>query len=267
MEALDDAIAIEIMDQAAGFIAVLVGNDQFCLAAGLHHHLGVFIYVAVRMTGNGDGLGPGGDVGGDSLHDNGGAEHSAVQNGTDGAVGGFPHLFEMVLVHPGSVGGDGGTFYRHTVLFSCLGRIKGYLVVGFIAVFQAQVVVFGFQVHIGADENVLDHFPKDTGHFVSVHLHQGSFHLNFGHELNSFPFSSCILLRALLLGVVKQTACQKNVLGTTGQVVLHRDQEILGDVLYHQFFTFLDDFPNIGQFQGIALVDLVVIAFIYKGQG
>ncbi len=100
VEALNDAVSVEVMDQAAGFIAVLVGDHQFRLTAGLYHHLGVFIHIAVSVTGNGDGLGPGGDVGGNALDDNGGAEHGVPSNGI-GAVGGLPHLFEMVLVPSG----------------------------------------------------------------------------------------------------------------------------------------------------------------------
>src|SRR5699024_7204206 len=110
-----------------------------------------------------DGLGPAGDVGVDALHQDGGPEHGAVQHGADGAVGGFPHFLEVIFLHAGGVGGDGGALDGNAVFFGGVGGINGHLVVGFIAVGQAQVVILGFQIHIGEDEGVLNHLPQDAG--------------------------------------------------------------------------------------------------------
>ena len=37
------------------------------------------------------------------------------------------------------------------------------------------------QINEGEQQFILDHLPDDAGHLVSVHLHQGGFHLNFIH--------------------------------------------------------------------------------------
>ena len=69
-----------------------------------------------------------------------------------------------------------------------LGRVHGDLVIRLIPVLQAQVIVFGLQVHIGQNQLVLDHLPQDAGHLVAVHLHQRRFHQNLVQN-NPVPFA------------------------------------------------------------------------------
>ena len=88
---------------------------------------------------------------------------------------------EVVFLHPLGVGGDGGALDSHAVLLGGVGGVHSHLVTGLIPVLEAQVVVFGLQVHEGEEQLVLDHLPQDAGHLVAVHLHQGGRHGNFGH--------------------------------------------------------------------------------------
>ena len=55
-------------------------------------------------------------------------------------------------------------------LSAALARIHGDLIVGLVAFFEAQIVIFRFQIHKGQDQLVLDHLPEDARHLVAVHL-------------------------------------------------------------------------------------------------
>ena len=123
------------MNQLTGLPAVLAGDHQLRLTIGTHLHFRVFVNVAVSVTGDGDRLLPGGNKGGDALYYNRRAEYGAIQNRTDGTVGGFPHLLQMVFIHSGGIGRDGGAFHRHAVFLSGVSGIKGHLVVSLVAVF------------------------------------------------------------------------------------------------------------------------------------
>ena len=96
------------------------------------------------MSGNGDGLFPVLNTWIDSLYHNRCTEHGSVQDGTYGSVGTLPHFLQVVFLHAGSVGGDGGTFDCNLIFFRGVGGIDGNLVVRFVAVFQAEIIVFGF---------------------------------------------------------------------------------------------------------------------------
>ena len=134
------------------------------------------------MTGDGDGLFPVLHHGVDAVDEDGGPEHGAVQNGADGAVGAFPHLGQLgIFLHALLVGGDGGALHGHAQAAGGVGGVHGDLVLGLVAVQQAQVIILGLQVHEGQDQLILDHPPQNAGHFVAVHLHQGGNHLDFFH--------------------------------------------------------------------------------------
>ena len=93
------------------------------------------VHVAVGVTGDSDGLFPVLHHGLDGVDQDGGAEHSTVQNGADGAVGALPHLRQLgILLHALLVGGDGGALNRHSVFPGGVGGIHRHLVLGLIAV-------------------------------------------------------------------------------------------------------------------------------------
>jgi hypothetical protein len=55
------------------------------------------------------------------------------------------------------------------------------LVVGFVTVFDSQIVVFDIYIQVREDEFFFDEFPNDTGHFVAIKLHDGIRYFNFLH--------------------------------------------------------------------------------------
>ena len=54
--------------------------------------------------------------------------------------------------------------------FDRLGRVDGHLVVGGVAMLDAEVVILELDVEIGQDQLLLDEVPDDAGHLVAVEL-------------------------------------------------------------------------------------------------
>ena len=141
VHALYDARAGEVVNQFPALGTIHGRVNQLHLSRTRYLHLRTLVDIAVGMSGNGDGFLPVLNTWFDSLYYNRGAEHGTVQDGADGSVGALPHFLQVVFLHAGGVGGDGGTFNSHAVLFGGIGGINGYLVVSLIPVFQSKVIV------------------------------------------------------------------------------------------------------------------------------
>ena len=143
MHALCHARSFEIKDQFFCLGSVFCGIDQFHFSRSRNFHLGIFIYITVCMSCDGDWF--------------------------------FPVLYA-----------------RFDAFYNNRSTEYGYLIVGFVSVFQTQIVVFGFQVDVGKQQIIFDHLPQNSCHLVSVHLYQWCCHLNFTHFLSP-PVYSFIL--------------------------------------------------------------------------
>ena len=188
MHTLDDARAVKFMDGLPHFCPVSRSKYQLRLSGARHLHLRCLVHIAVRMTGNGDGLLPGAHRGLNAFHHDRCTKNSAVQNGADRSIGALPHFLQIIFCHTGSVGGDGGTFNCNTVFFRCQRGIHRHLIVGLIAVLQTQIIILCFQINIRQQQLVLDDFPQDTGHLISVHFHKRGGHCNLVHKSKSSCF-------------------------------------------------------------------------------
>ncbi len=175
----NNAGSIKIVNQLALFSPVRFCHDQLRLCAGRNGPLDGAVQVAVSVPGNGDRLLPAGNQRRDALYQNRRAENRPVQNRADGAVRGFPHFFQAVFLHAVGVRGYGGALDAHAVLFRRVRRVDRHPVIRRVPVFQPQVVVFRFEVDIGAQKDLLDFLPEHARHFVPVHLDQRGFHLDF----------------------------------------------------------------------------------------
>jgi len=97
-----------------------------------------------------DGSLPALDLRFDASHLDGCTKDGAIKHGTDGAIGALPHLLEAVFLHAGGVGGDGRAFDGDAQAFGGLGGIDRDLVICLVAVLEAEVVVLGPEVDVGA---------------------------------------------------------------------------------------------------------------------
>ena len=133
------------------------------------------------MTTDDDRLGPAGNEARDVLADDGLAEDHAAEDVADGAVGRTPHLLEAEFFDTAFIGGDGGAFDADAVLFDRVGGIDGHLIVGRIAVFDAEVVILKIDVEVGVDQLVFDGLPDDACHLVAVEFDDGIGDFDLGH--------------------------------------------------------------------------------------
>ena len=93
VHALGDARLLKVVDGLADLGAVLSCEYKLAFSRARYFDLCGFIYVAISVTGYGDGFFPGLYIGFDALYDDGNAEYGSVQDCPDGAVRALPHLF------------------------------------------------------------------------------------------------------------------------------------------------------------------------------
>ena len=84
--------------------------------------------------------------------------------------GRLPHLLEVEFLHPRLVGGDGGAFDADAMLLDRIRGVDGDLVVGLVAVLDAEIEIEEIEIEIGEDELLLDEVPDDARHLVAVEL-------------------------------------------------------------------------------------------------
>ena len=74
-------------------------------------------------------------------------------------------------------------------LAGLVGGVDGDLVVGLVALLDAEIVIEKIDVEIRMDQLVLDELPDDAGHLVAVHLDDRILHLDLRH-FKEPPFES-----------------------------------------------------------------------------
>ena len=171
------------MDQFSCLGTILCGKDQFCFSGTRYFDLRSFVNVTISMSCQCDWLFPVAYAWFDALYNDRCTENRSVHDRTDRTVRTLPQFFQIVFRHAGCVWSDRCTFYSHAVFFVCQCTVNGNLVVRLISVLQSQIIVFGFQVDIREQKLILDHFPEDTGHLVSVHFNQWCCHFDFVHDV------------------------------------------------------------------------------------
>ena len=115
----------------------------------------------------------------------GSREDHAAEDVADRAVGRAPHLLEAELLDALLVGRDRGALDADAVLLDGVRRVDRHLVVGGVAVLDAEVVVLEVDVEIGVDQLLLDERPDDPGHLVAVELHHRVVDLDLRHRATS----------------------------------------------------------------------------------
>ena len=162
----------------------------------------------------------------------------------DRGVRRLPLLLEVVLLDAIFVRGDGSALHAHAVLFNGLGSFQGDLVVGFVALFEAKIIVLGPDVHVGGKEFLFDHGPHDMRHLIAIHLNDYvpcADLLRHHQSLLSMivPSSMIFIDTALrLLSLHGQRATGKNdLLLPCGQTVQDFDIHSFGFVPDHQWLA------------------------------
>ena len=100
------------------------------------------------------GCGPAGHQARHVLADDRLAEDHAAQDVADRAVGLLPHLLELEFLHARLVRRDRRAFDADAAVLDRLGRLDRHLVVGRVAILDAEVVILELDVEIGMDQLV-----------------------------------------------------------------------------------------------------------------
>ena len=174
------ALEVEVaeLDRAA---AVGRGEGHGHLAGAGDLHLDRAVDVAIGMAADDDRLRPVRHQARHVAADDRLAEDRAVEDVADRAVRAAPHLLQAEFGDARLIRGDGRAFHADAILLDGIGGIDGHLVVGLVAVLDAQVVVFQVHIQVGEDELLLDEPPDDAGHLVSVELDDGGLYLDLCH--------------------------------------------------------------------------------------
>ena len=159
-------------------------DRQRALAGELE--VGGAVLVAKGMAADDDRLGPAGHQARHVLADDRLAEDHAAEDVADGAVRRLPHLLQAELLHPRFVRGDGGAFDADAELLDGVGGVDGDLVVGLVAVFDAEIEIEQLDIEERVDQLVLDVLPDDPGHLVAVEFDDGLATLIFAMRDGAF---------------------------------------------------------------------------------
>ena len=84
----------------------------------------------------------------------------------------------------------------HAVLLDGVRRIDRDLVVGGVAVLDAEVVVVEIDVEVREDQQVLDEFPDDASHLVTIEIYDRTFDFDLGHVSPNPPRATTALRAA-----------------------------------------------------------------------
>ncbi|MPM65414.1 hypothetical protein SDC9_112310 [bioreactor metagenome] len=198
IHALQHAGTLEIVDGLAEARALFARKDQLRLALLRHAVFRCAVNIAIGVTRDGDRFFPGLDHGFYAVDQNRRAEDRSVQNRADGAVWALPHLGEVIFRDALGVGRDGCAFDANAVSFDRIRRVGGYLIAGFLAFDQTEIIVFRLEIDKRQDQLVLDLLPENASHLVPVHLDERFFHLNQAHivSLSVGRYRSIIFPRA-----------------------------------------------------------------------
>src|SRR3954463_730725 len=143
------------------------------------------VLVTEGVTADDDRLGPPRHQPRHVRHDDRLAEDHAAEDVADGPVRGAVHPLQAELLDARLVRRDGRALDPDAVALDGLGRVDRDLVVGLVALLDAEVVVLQVDVEVREDQLILDELPDDPGHLIAVEFDDGSLDLDLAHLLSS----------------------------------------------------------------------------------
>mmetsp|Transcript_3147 Transcript_3147/g.5384 ORF Transcript_3147/g.5384 Transcript_3147/m.5384 type:complete len:396 (+) Transcript_3147:1475-2662(+) len=149
------------------------------LAWSGHHKVSCTILITKSMPANHDRISPTRHQARNVGDHNGLSEHGAVEDVTDGAIWGLPHLFQTELHDACLIRGDSGALDAHLVFLDGMGGVCCDFVVSRIPIFHAQIVVLNLQIEVRQNELVLDHGPDHPGHLIPIKINHRVGDLDF----------------------------------------------------------------------------------------
>ena len=106
-------------------------------------------------------------------------KHSTIKNITDSSIWALPHLLKIKFFYTCFIRCNGCTFNTYTILFYCIGSINSYLVIGFITIFNTEIIIFNINIQIRKNQFVFNKFPDDACHFIAIQFYNRICYFNF----------------------------------------------------------------------------------------
>jgi hypothetical protein len=175
----DTSFTFELEHLHSFLLAFVVLEDNLEGAWPVDCEVCGLVLVTEGVSTDDDGLFPAGDQAWDVVYDDGFSEDCSVQDVSDCSIWTFPHLLQVEFLDSGFIGSDGGAFDTYFAFFDGISCVDCDLIVGSVSVFHAQVEVIDIEVQEGEDEFVLDGFPDDSGHFITVKFCNWVLYFNF----------------------------------------------------------------------------------------
>ena len=144
MHSLHNTRSVKVMYQLFCLCPILCCIDKLHFPFTRNFHLSSLVYIAVRMSCNGNRFLPVFYARFDPFYYNWGTKNCTVKNRTDGTVRALPHFFEIILFHARCIWSDRSAFDRYFILLCRIRRVHCHLVICLIAVLQPQVIILGF---------------------------------------------------------------------------------------------------------------------------
>ena len=164
------SFSFELEDLHALLISFIVCEDNFKGSWLVDNKVGSFVLITKGMSSNNNGFFPSWNQSRNVIHDNGFSEDSTVENVSDRTIGAFPHFFEIEFLDSSFIRSDCGALNTNLAFLDGIGSINGDLVVGCVSVFNSEVEIQDFEIKERKDQLILDWFPDDSGHFITVKL-------------------------------------------------------------------------------------------------
>ena len=144
-----DTRALKLEDfHVFGLAAIFRGEGHGEGACLLGDEVGGAVLVTEGVSSNHDWRGPSGHTSWDVADDDGLTEDGAAENVADGAVGGLPHLLKVELGDTLLIGSNRSALDADLAGFDGVSAVKSDLIVGGIAVLDAQVEVLDVKVQV-----------------------------------------------------------------------------------------------------------------------
>ncbi len=164
------SFSFELEDLHALLISFIVCEDDFKGSWLVDNKVGSFVLITKGMSSNNNGFFPSWNQSWDVADNDGFSEDSTVENVSDATVGANPHVFEIKLLDSSFIRSYCGALNTDLTFLDSIGSVNGDLVVGCVSVFNSEVEIQDVEIKERKDQLILNWFPDDSGHFITVKL-------------------------------------------------------------------------------------------------
>lgn len=175
----DSSFSFKFIDLHSLLFSFIVPENDFKSSRFINCEIGSSVLITKCVSSNNDGFFPSWDESWNVFNDDWFSKNGSVQNVSDGTIGTFPHVFKIKFLDSGFIRSDSCAFDTDFTFFDGVGCINGDLVIGSISMLDTKIKVFDVKIQEWEDKLILDGFPDNSGHFITVKLGNRVFDFDF----------------------------------------------------------------------------------------